>query len=149
MKKLLVTAALLAASSQSFATTKHVHNWKAGSSQNWHSAIILTNVCNKDNTDVVVKFWDSTGAVLSNRTLSAGNVTNSEGEMTFTLEPHQSTHIQISAANFSKFTYGSASVSSYYAESGVECLTGSHHSYYYASVGGHGLSYLLNGGEPF
>ncbi|QTL34058.1 hypothetical protein [Pseudoalteromonas viridis] len=149
MKKLLAFTALLVASSSSFATTKHVHNWKAGSGQNWHSAIILTNVCNKDNADVVVKFWDSTGALLSNKTLSAGSVTNSEGEISFTLEPHQSTHIQISAANFSKFTMGSASVSSYYADPGVECLTGSHHSYYYASVGGHGLSYLLNSGEPF
>lgn len=149
MKKCLIAAALFASSTLALATTKHVHNWVAGVNQYWHTGIVVTNVCHQDSVNVVIKFWDSTGAVLRNRTLSTGQATNSEGEISMALGPHQTSGVQISGANFPVFTSGSASVSSYYEQSGVECLTGAYHSYYTPPHSGHSRSFLLNSGNPF
>lgn len=147
MKRLVFFTALLVSSGSAIATTKHIHIWRAGKTQNWHSAIVMTNTCHNDSVETTVKLWESTGNILNNTTLSSGYVTDGNGEIISTLEPHQTVTIQISGANFPSFKYGSGSISTNNELNGIECLVASHHGYY--SANGTGQAYLLNNGNPF
>jgi hypothetical protein len=147
VKSFILLSSLLVVSTASLASTKHIHNWKAGKNQNWHSAVIMSNVCHDDSVEATVKLWSSSGSELANKSLSSGIVTDGNGEVTYNLAPHESVHIQISGANFSTYTFGSGSVTSSYQQSGVECLVAGYHSYY--SVNGTSHSFIMNDGNPF
>ena len=153
MNRSLLMSALLMVAASVNAQTENVHDWRVGSSAGWGTEITVTNACNNDSVDVVMKLWTDDGQVFANRQLSASQFTDANGEVAFHLTPHQSAHLSIAYTHLPTYTSGNASVTTYYAESGVKCLVGGYrmgitkvgapHPY------GLCLSYLLNGGDEF
>ncbi|WP_428025182.1 hypothetical protein [Arcobacter sp.] len=153
MKKLLILILSVFFATASFGATENIHQWLVNPSSVWRTGISLTNACNVDDVDVIIKLWKADGSLLSNKQISSDYTTDSNGEISLHLIPHQSTFVTISFGYFDTFTHGSGTVTTSYSKSGVECLVGSYSSDTTVSSApnpyGHSYGFLLNNGKKF
>lgn len=150
MKKIILVLALFATSMASYADTKFIHRWVVGSGMVWQTAIHFSNVCNQDDVDVTFKFWKADGTVLANQVLSAGQTTDSNGEISFSLTPHKSGFVFFEAATVQSTFDGSASVTTSYAEPGVNCLVGGYDINANTSgINNPSWAFIINNGDKF
>lgn len=147
---LLVTAFLL--TSNAFAATKNIHQWLAGvGGSGWRTQVHFSNMCPKDDVTVTLKFWKFDGSVLTNTTLSGGDVTDSNGELTIVLGSKQTREVNIASTSFGSFTTGSAVIKTEYADdaSNKKCLTAGYSSFAFSGGGIINRSYQVNNGKRF
>lgn len=146
--KLAMLATAILVSAYADAATRHVHKWTAGGSKDWSGYISLTNTCNNHDADITIKYWKSDGTLLTNKTLESAYSTNSNGELSFTLTPHQSITVTAYHSFFgSSNTVGSARVTTSYSEPGTSCVVGGYGTY--STPFGFNESYHLNNGRRF
>jgi hypothetical protein len=149
MKKILALATVVGLTTSLWADSQNIHRWVAEPVAEWRTHIKLTNACNQDSVEAILKFWNSDGTLLANKQISSSDSTSASGEIILSLSPHQTKGVLFDFNYFPAYEHGSGIVTAKTA-SGVKCLTGAYvHESSKANANGKALGYRFNNGENF